>query len=205
MNNILMRLWGFLFIIPALIIAITVHEFMHGFVSYKFGDPTPKQAGRLTLNPLAHLDLLGSIMIFLINFGWGKPMPINPAYYRRQRLATALVSLAGPGANFAVAVLAAVLLHQPILAASPIAAGILLYLVIISLYLAVFNLIPLPPLDGSKVVAVLLPRRWLGRYFTLERYGIILIFLAFIVFHADRLLTPLVNTFLQLMRLPPLS
>ena len=136
-----------LFFIPALII----HEFSHAYVAYKLGDPTPKAMGRLTLNPLAHLDLVGTLAIFLIGFGWAKPVPINPYNFKNIRRDTALVSLAGPGANFILAIIGLFILYlignnwflEPF--------------ILINIVLGTFNLIPLGPLDGFKILSGILP------------------------------------------------
>lgn len=138
-----------LFFIPALII----HEFSHAYVAYKLGDPTPKAMGRLTLNPFVHLDLVGTLAIFLIGFGWAKPVPINPYNFKNIRRDTALVSLAGPGANFILAIIGLFILYlignnwflEPF--------------ILINIVLGTFNLIPLGPLDGFKIISGILPTK----------------------------------------------
>jgi len=202
MNFILTKIIGYLLIIPALVISITFHEFMHGFVSSRLGDPTPKQAGRLTLNPLKHLDPLGSIMIFLVNFGWGKPMPINPRYYKQPRRGTMLVSLAGPLSNFFIAAVTVQIMRAAHLSADTFVGVSFYYLAVISVYLGVFNLIPVPPLDGSKVLAAFIPRNLLPSYYSMERYGIAIIFIGFYFLNLGRYLTPLVNVFFRALGLP---
>lgn len=195
------RLRDFLLIAPALIITVTLHEFMHGYVSYRQGDPTPKEAGRLTLNPLRHLDPLGTLMIFLVYFGWGRPMPVNPAYYKNPRRGMMLTAVAGPLTNFAIAFAAVLILRIGDFSRGGTIANALAYLTIISIYLGVFNLVPIPPLDGSKVVAALLPRNLLPAYFSLEQYGILIIFLGFYFFNAGRLLEPAVHYILDALAL----
>lgn len=202
MNFIFTKIIGYLLIIPALVISITVHEFMHGFVSNRLGDPTPKQAGRLTLNPLRHLDPLGSIMIFLVNFGWGKPMPINPTYYKRPRRGAMYVSLAGPLSNFFIAVVTVLIMRAAHLGNDSFIGISFYYLAVISVYLGVFNLIPVPPLDGSKVLAAFIPRDLLPAYYSMERYGIAIIFIGFYFLNLGRYLTPLVNVFFKVLGLP---
>lgn len=155
--------------------AITVHEYAHGFVAYKLGDPTAKRAGRLTLNPLSHLDPIGAICMVLVGFGWAKPVPINPFYFRNRKRDTALVSLAGPAANIVLAFLSTIIYvplavlyirtgYNPVLG---FVVGTLQSLVSLNIGFAVFNMIPFPPLDGSKILGAILPN---NAYMTLLRY-----------------------------------
>ncbi len=144
-----------LYIVPAILLAITGHEFAHGFVSYRLGDPTPKREGRLSLNPLAHLDLVGTLCLLLFGMGWAKPVQINPASYKNRRVGTVLVSLAGPFMNYLMAFAGMLLFAW---AASEGHDGIwFLYLASINVGLGTFNLIPIPPLDGSHVLEELVP------------------------------------------------
>ena len=156
--------------------AITVHEFAHGFVAYKLGDPTAKNSGRLTLNPISHLDPIGALCMVLCGFGWAKPVPINPFYFRNRKRDTALVSLAGPAANILLAFLSTIIYvplvvvmlfyvpNNPVLS---FVAGTLINLVYLNIGFAVFNLIPFPPLDGSKILGAFLPS---DAYMTLLQY-----------------------------------
>lgn len=158
--------------------AITVHECAHGFVAYKLGDPTAKNAGRLTLNPLSHLDLLGALCMVLVGFGWAKPVPINPMYFRNRKRDTALVSLAGPAANIVLAFLSTIL-YVPIAVAYykfgswilGFVEGTLISLVSLNIGFAVFNLIPFPPLDGGKILGVILPADAYMKLLQYERFG----------------------------------
>ncbi|CCO08995.1 site-2 protease family protein [Desulforamulus hydrothermalis] len=154
--------------------ALPLHEYAHGLVAYKLGDPTAKYEGRLTLNPFKHLDPLGTILIFFGPIGWAKPVPVNPFHFANRKKGMMLVSLAGPGANFLLAVIGAMLLG--IFYQSPVPAYIFENFMVLNVWLAVFNLLPLPPLDGSKILAGLLPGRqaWL---YELERYGFAILFL----------------------------
>lgn len=138
-----------------LIVAITVHEFAHAYVADRLGDPTPRANDRLSLNPLKHLDPLGTIMLLFANIGWGKPVPIDPYNFRSPRRDEFLVSLAGPASNLILAALIALAIHFiPVSGLIPVIA----YLVIsLNVSLAVFNLLPVPPLDGSKIFLSLLP------------------------------------------------
>lgn len=150
-----------IFAIPALLIALTVHEYAHARAAVSLGDPTPRYAGRLTLNPIPHLDPFGLIMLWLAQFGWAKPVPVNPYNLRNGRWGMLAVSLAGPGANvltaFVVALLYGVLRKLGIYNFELMAVIGLTYQY--NLVLAVFNLIPLPPLDGSQIISSLLPGR----------------------------------------------
>lgn len=169
--------------ILTLIIALTVHEFAHAFVADRFGDSTPRVNGRLTLNPLKHLDVMGSLMLLVAGFGWAKPVPVDP-YTLRSRSASAFmwVSLAGPGSNLLLALIAGTLLRLrvvPWIASSstflPSAAEFLFTFLTINLLLMLFNLIPLSPLDGEKVLSYLLPPRLQLGYARLQPYGPLLL------------------------------
>jgi Zn-dependent protease len=156
--------------IPVLLFALTVHEYAHGKAAYSLGDPTAKLAGRLTLNPLSHIDPLGAIALFLFNFGWAKPVPVNTAYFRERRKDIILMSLSGPLANIAAAFVTGIFIRYFLLP-SEIYLKVLLYLLLMNLGLGLFNLIPLPPLDGSHVLENLLPDDWAARYRSVGRYG----------------------------------
>ena len=162
--------------LAAIIAAVTIHEFSHALISHSLGDLTARRLGRLTLNPLAHLDPMGSVLFLIAGFGWGKPVPVNPRFFRRTepRLGMSLVSLAGPMSNIMTASVAAFLvkflinqIEQGIL----IPTRLLLIFMNISILLAVFNFAPIPPLDGFKVAVGLLPRRLAQHYSKLERFG----------------------------------
>jgi len=174
-------------IAPPLLLALTVHEFAHGLVAFRFGDPTARDAGRLTLNPLKHLDPLGTIAFFFIKFGWAKPVPVNPNSFRNPKKAMLWVALAGPASNLLLAMAFALLAKAMRLAAtflpySTTAEAILLPVnamliagVWINLVLCVINLMPIPPLDGGRIVTGLLPDRLALAYLQLERYGFIIL------------------------------
>jgi len=138
----------------AVLTAISIHEFAHAWVADRLGDPTPSLAGRLTLNPLAHLDPLGTLALFFIGFGWGKPVPIDPYNLRHPRRDQALIALAGPLSNFLFVLFIAFIYH---LFPYPHLFLIIQILITINLSLALFNLLPLHPLDGSKILLGLLP------------------------------------------------
>ena len=142
---------NFLFSGIAVIICLVLHELGHGFVSYLLGDETPKKEGRLTLNPLAHLDLMGTIMLLFFHFGWAKPVSIRSDNYKHQKLGVVLTALAGPLVNFLIALIGLFLLNISMIEGTYLSL-LLSYIVTISVSLGVFNLIPIPPLDGSKVL-----------------------------------------------------
>lgn len=173
-------------IAPPILLALTIHEFAHAYVANRLGDPTARDAGRLTLNPLAHLDVLGTIMVFIVSIGWAKPVPVNPNNLKNPRKDMLWISLAGPGSNilmaFGFGLLCRMLNVQHLypldFSAMEIMKSMAGYGMLINLILAFFNIIPLPPLDGSKILAGLLPPQY-DRYLQIfTRYGhYILLFL----------------------------
>ncbi len=189
-----------LFRLAILMVAFPIHEFAHAWTATQFGDSTPKRAGRLTLNPLAHLDLWGTLLFLLTGFGWAKPVPISP-YALRTRRAYFWVAFAGPLSNLLLAAGAALLyrLAQPFLVTTSIGRFGLHFLaavVFFDLLLFFFNLLPIPPLDGDKVVAGLFPRFWATYLAPLQNYALLIFLLLFFVlpyFHID-LLTWLILT-----------
>lgn len=184
--------------IASLVTAITVHEFAHALVGYRLGDPTAKLAGRLTLDPRAHLDPIGTIALLLVGFGWGKPTPFDPFNLRNIKRDSALISFAGAASNF----LLALLVSLPYLLAyftgtiNNQITQIYQYLSIviwINLILGVFNLIPVHPLDGFKVLAGLLPRDWYRDFIQTERYGIFILLFLLISGAIGKILFPIVS------------
>lgn len=164
-----------IYTVPAILLAISAHEFAHGYVSYKLGDPTPKMDGRLTLNPFAHLDLWGTVCLILFRMGWAKPVRINTAYYKDKKKGTILVSLAGPAMNYIIAFVSMLIYGLFYKAGSSF--GIwFYYLAVINVGLGTFNLIPLPPLDGSNVLQELFPG--IGDFYRrIRRYAMPILFL----------------------------
>ena len=172
-----------------LLVAVVLHEVAHGAVAYACGDPTAARAGRLTLNPIAHIDLVGSILVpgLLVLFaspfvfGWAKPVPTDPRWFRRPRMDGLLVAIAGPGTNLTLAALSAVALGA-LAAAQPTVTTVFLrsvaaQSVVINCVLAVFNLLPIPPLDGGRVLAAVLPPWGVQALAQLERFGFIIVLL----------------------------
>ncbi len=161
------------------LLAIGVHETAHGFMAYKLGDPTAKHDGRLSLNPLKHIDPIGALCMFVFGFGWAKPVMINPYYFKNQKKDTALTALAGPVSNIILAYFAMlILIHL-----SPIVNNIYFHLFFqlffsINTGLAIFNLIPIPPLDGSKIFLTMFPRRIYYTIMRFERYGFLILAVA---------------------------
>ena len=164
---------------PALLIALTFHEYAHAWAADRLGDPTPRMRGRLTLSPLAHIDPIGFVMLVLFRFGWAKPVEVNPYNFDNRERGLAWVSLAGPAMNLSLGFIAMVLLHvvsfNPKLTAM---ARLLDWLALYNVYFAVFNLIPIPPLDGSKLLFFFLPRATVYRYLdTVAQYGLLILIL----------------------------
>lgn len=167
--------------LPIILVTITVHECAHAKVADLLGDPTPRLAGRLTLNPISHLDPIGFLALLFVRIGWAKPVPINPYNFADPKKGSLLVSLAGPLSNFLLAFIIARLYHLLPLAYGDIWSAIIQYAVWINLSLGVFNLIPVPPLDGSHVLEYFLSYDQLQGYYRLQQYGFVLL-LAVIMF-----------------------
>ena len=165
----------------ALIVAATVHEYAHAYVADRLGDPTPRAQGRLTLNPLAHLDPLGTLLILLAGFGWAKPVQINPANFSDWRRDSIIVAAAGPLANVTLLFVLGVPYKLGLLDTVPFGTSafsrLLLITMQINAMLAVFNLIPIPPLDGSKILMGLLPPAQAVSYARIQPYGVLLLLL----------------------------
>lgn len=208
---------AFLYWLIALIVAITIHEFSHALVADRLGDPTPRLQGRLTLNPLAHLDPLGTIMLIIARFGWGKPVVFDPFNLRHPRRDAAFISLAGPASNLILASVCALVLrflfsfHVPIASSYSALAlvnylviGLLQPIIVLNVVLAVFNLVPIHPLDGFKIVGGILPEEYAHQWAELEPYGLIfLLFLILPLFGGispiSQLISPVINALLQIL------
>jgi len=189
-----------IFSIIVLIFSAVIHEYSHGWMADKLGDPTARYMGRLTLNPLAHLDPLGSVIVPIVLLvtsgfmvGWAKPVPYNPYNLKDQKNGPALVGLAGPGSNLLIALIFGIAIRIYVLQGSAIDDRVVMLFGVIVLYnimLALFNLMPIPPLDGSKVLFHLMPYSMHGVREFLER-NYLLILIAFILFGFDYILVPL--------------
>lgn len=201
--------------LPILLISLTVHEFSHGYVAYILGDDTAKRAGRLTLNPISHIDPIGLLMLFIARIGWAKPVPINPYNFQNYKRDTALTAAAGPAANFTLAILLSVFFNL-IKKFNPeimdyasnftqILLWMLVYAILINLALGLFNLIPIPPMDGSKILGGFLSDEAYYKYTAKERQGaqILMIILAVsFVFRLNilgKIIMPPLNFFLGLL------
>lgn len=158
---------AFIMITIAILLSLSLHEYFHAGMAFFLGDPTPKYAGRLTINPLAHIDPFGILLLFLVGFGWGKPVPFNPANLRNQKWGPALVGLAGPSSNFLMALATGIILRLFSLSAPNLIFFFSIF-VWINLLLGVFNLIPVPPLDGSHIFFTLFPSLKRANIFTFQ-------------------------------------
>lgn len=201
----------YLLLIIIFLFSVVIHEVSHGTAANLLGDPTAKNAGRLTLNPLKHLDAFGSVILPLLCiimskisgggfvFGWAKPVPYNPYNLKNQKWGAALVATAGPGANLIIALIFGISLRF-----LPVASSVYLYnlayifsvIVWINILLAVFNLVPIPPLDGSKILFAVLPYRYDNIRMNLERYGFLI--LVFFIFFLFQYLLPIIHWLFKL-------
>ena len=181
--------------LPAVLWAISFHEFCHGWAAKLVGDPTAERSGRLSLNPLDHFDLVGTLMLLLVGFGWAKPVPINTRYFRHPRRDLVIVSLAGVAGNILTAVVCVLFLRflgdYWYRLAGDAGFTVVAQMININMGLAAFNLIPIPPLDGSKVLEAFLPFRYLRHYYWLEQYGMIILLVLLMTGVVDVLFNPI--------------
>lgn len=191
-----------------LILSVVVHEVSHGLAANRMGDSTAKELGRLSLNPIKHLDFMGSFLVPLISyslggfiFGWAKPVPFNPYNLKNQKWGPGLVALTGPASNLAIALVFGLGLRfiPGLPVATVLASSIVVY---INILLAIFNLVPLPPLDGSKILAGFLPYRYEKQFLMLERYGFLLVLL--FIFFLFPLISPVFPALFRLITGLPL-
>lgn len=198
---------SFIIYIIVLLIAITIHEFAHAKTADYLGDPTPRLAGRLTLNPIKHIDLFGLVFLFIFGFGWGKPVPFDYFNLKNPKKDAALISLAGPGANFILAIISALILKLFIFfkLSLLIIIGKIFFIPLISLsiILGVFNLIPIHPLDGFKIVEGLLSERQAENWRQLARYGSLFLLILILplgsISMLDLIIKPIVSFIMQIL------
>jgi Zn-dependent protease len=179
----------FLVLLPIVLVSLTLHELGHAYVAWKLGDPTAKEQGRLTLNPIVHLDPLGTLMFALtalianLPFGWARPVPVRPGYFRRPKEGMAIVAGAGPAMNFLIALVClAVIRHVEL---GNLTAEVVENAYIVNIILGLFNLIPVPPLDGSRIVGVVMDRATYARWIQLDQFGMLIVFGAFFIFQDE--------------------
>ncbi|MBI4066628.1 site-2 protease family protein [Candidatus Gottesmanbacteria bacterium] len=199
----------------ALVVAITIHEYAHALAAERLGDPTPRLMGRLTLNPLAHLDPLGTLMLIIARFGWGKPVRFDPFNLRHPRRDSAIISLAGPVSNLIVAVMCSLLLHvlfrgrmslfgySFVQLFAYMLVGLLQPVIVLNVVLAVFNLLPIHPLDGFKIVGGILPEEYARQWAELEGYGMVFLILLILPLAGTSpihtIISPIINVLLSLL------
>jgi Zn-dependent protease len=182
------RLINLLILIPVLLLSMMAHELAHGWVAYKMGDPTAKNRGRLSINPIKHLDPLGTAMFVITYlfsgfiFGWAKPIPVSPYYFKDRQRGMAIVGAVGPITNFIIAIIFIIILNwiQPETTSRVFEIFFLIFQV--NIVLGLFNLIPIPPLDGSRVLGAFLPRSAYEKWVAVDRYGMLLVLVMIVLF-----------------------
>lgn len=191
----------------AILVAITIHEFSHAWAADYLGDPTARLKGRISLNPLVHLDLFGTMFLLFFGFGWGKPVPFDPYNLKNPRKDAALISAAGPASNFILAILCSIAIRLLVFfnlsALFTIASFILIPLITLNILLGIFNLLPISPLDGFKIVGGMLSKEQAQSWYQLERFG--MIFLLLLIFPIgkssmiDLIIRPTISFFINLL------
>ncbi|UCE05920.1 MAG: site-2 protease family protein [bacterium] len=201
------QLIEFLIIAPPILLALTFHEYAHAYIATRLGDSTAKEMGRLTLNPLVHLDLLGTAMLFLVHIGWAKPVPVNPLNFSKPKRDLLWVSLAGPGANLLLALLFGLACRllgiESLYSSEPGMMGLVKFMIVfgllINIVLAVFNILPIPPLDGSKILMGLIPQRYEQQFVPFLRYGTTILIAIIVISFVGKIdiLGRIINPFLS--------
>lgn len=184
--------------LPGLFVAIIFHELAHGITAYWLGDNTAKDAGRLTLNPFKHIDVTGFIFMLIFKFGWAKPVPVNPFNFKNRKKGMILVSLAGPLSNFLIAIMIGFILSLNMIT-NEIIFEMLLITLWYNIMLGVFNLLPFPPLDGSKILASLLPRKLEYYFYKHEKYMYVILVILIATNTIDRIMGPIIEASISLL------
>ena len=202
---------SFLYFLPVLLLCLSVHEYAHAFVAYKLGDKSQKALGRMTLNPLAHIDWWGFVSIALLGFGWGKPVIVDDRNFKNRARGNMLTALAGPMSNLLLAILFTIIFKILImtgvidLAISTTSGNILTNMLILAIQFnvvfCIFNMIPIPPFDGSKVLFYFLPSKYKGIMYTLEKYSFYIIIIFIITGAGGYIISPLVNLILKFLNI----
>lgn len=188
----------YLMIAMASLFSITLHEYAHGYTAYKLGDPTAKESGRLTLNPIKHIDPIGLIMLIVLKIGYAKPVPVNPYYFEDRKKGMFLVGIAGPATNLVLAIITG---RLAIFISNHAYYSVFIYYVVSFLIImmqlnigyAVFNMLPFPPLDGSKIFASLLPSKWEKLFYQYQKYFYLLVFVLYFIGALDNIIDPVIN------------
>ncbi len=209
--------------LPGLIVALSLHEFAHAWMAVKLGDPTPKMQGRLNVNPLSHMDPIGTICLLFAGFGWGKPVQINPTNFRKPEKDSAKVALAGPVMNFMLSIISSIIYALLIVAAIKTGnyetgltgytytgvwgtlINIMLYSMFLNLGLCIFNLLPFPPLDGSKIFRAILRGKAKEFLYTLEKYSMIIIMILFATHATSYIISPIIEAIYDYVLVPIIS
>lgn len=202
---------SFLYTLPALLLSLSIHEFAHAYVAYKLGDKSQKTLGRLTLDPLKHIDPIGFLCIALIGFGWGKPVLIDDRNFKNRAKGTMLVSLAGPASNLILAILFTIILKILIVTgaisvvATSSVASILFNMFILTIQFnvvfAVFNMLPIPPFDGSKVLHYFLPYKYKNIMYTLQKYSFVILLVLVLTNLGSIIISPFINGIMYLLNI----
>lgn len=195
LNNYLM---DFLIILPGVLIAISFHEFAHAAVAYAMGDPTAKNEGRMSVNPAKHIDPIGFMMLMIARFGWAKPVPVNENNFKNRALGNFLVSIAGISMNILVAIVTIIIIHfTQGLFSNYAYYQVMSSIMRINIAFAAFNLLPVPPLDGSKLLLVLIPAKYRYFVYQYENYGTLILILLLITGTLGIVLNPIVNVIIM--------